>query len=228
MGSLTPYTILYTTSDDDRVPFRSELLEVVELTRQYLDRFFLSYYDKSELTDLSEVLTLFTNTRFDYGEPIPIDYESKVVFEGDSIVFPDTQDLDNTLASAFEGENLDVYIGLLQALPPSNMFSSTQFTKLIQGEVESQTMITDSLSQRSIARNITLSAIVVGGVAGLFLIFASTRFVRRKTNHKNDGGSFGHKSIAGETFNTRDSRTDDRMFRPICEELYSDTIESRR
>lgn len=220
-------------TDDERPPFRSELLEVVELTRVYINSFFLSNYKKSELTNLSKVMTLFTNSGFEFEEAIPIDYESRAVFESSSILIPDKEDLDKILVSAFEGDNLDGYIGLLQSLPTSNIFSSTQYAKLAQVTEEISSMKFEVSSRNSIARNLTLGSIVVGGVAGLLLIFASTNIARRKTKRKNNRTSVlegkSSTSIAGETFATHgSSRKDERMFRPICKELYSDDTESRR
>ncbi len=178
-------------------------------------------------------MTLFTNTGFEFGEAIPIDYESKAVFESSSIIIPDKEDLDKILVSAFEGDNLDGYIGLLQSLPPSNIFSSTQYATLVQITEESSSMKFEFASKNSIARNLTLGSIVVGGVAGLLLIFASTKVARRKTtNQKGDRSVFGKKSsstsVAGETFATRASRQDERMSRPICNDLYDDDTENRR
>jgi hypothetical protein len=231
-GLLTPYTILYTVTNDERPPFRSELLEVVELTRVYLDRYFVSHYEKSELTNLSTVMTLFTNTAFEFGEALPIEYESKAVLESSSVLIPDKEDLDNILVSAFEGDNLDGYIGLLQSLPPSNMFSSTQYVKFTQIIEESPSWKSEHTSSKSIAKNMTLGAIAVGGAAGLILIFASSRLLRRRTHHESDGSVFGNKSsatITGESFtSTRGSRQDDRMCRPICDELYNDDVDNRR
>ena len=87
----------------------------------------------------------------------------------------------------------------------SNIFSSTQYATLVQITEESSSMKFEFASKSSIARNLTLGSIVVGGVAGLLLIFASTKVARRKTtNHKGDRSVFGKKSsstsVAGETF----------------------------
>ena len=231
---LTPYTLLYTVTDDKRPPFRSELLEVVELTRIYLDRYFFSRYESTELTTLSKVMTLFTNTAFEFGEAIPIEYESIAVFESSSILIPNTGDLDDILVSAFEGDNLDGYIGLLQSLPPSNMFSSTKFANLVEMVDENpseKSEESEDVSEKSMAQTITLAATVIGGTAGLMLLLASAMILRRRTRHGNDGSVSGSKSggtIAGETYATRGSRQDDRMLRPICDELYNDAIANRR
>jgi len=231
MISLTPYTILYTVTDDERPPFRSELLEVVELTRMYIDRYFFSNYEKSELTNLPKVMTLFTNTAFDFGGAIPIEYESKAMLESSSILFPDTEDLDNILISAFKGDDLDGYIGLLQSLPPSNMFSSIQYVKLVQMFEGSSNNKSGNMSRKSMAKNMTLGAIVAGGAVGLMLIFVSSRLLGRRTHHQSNGSVFGNKScvtIAGETFTTCGSNQDERMFQPICDELYNDATKNRR
>lgn len=225
-GLLTPYTIRYTVTNEERPPFRSELLDVVELTRVYLDNYFSAYYRNSERTNLETVMTLFTNIGFEFGEPIRIDYDSKVVIDASSVSVPNKEDLDSILLSAFEGEYLDGYIGLVQALPSSNIFSSTQYVKIGQMIEESPSLRFGDTSTTSIAKNMTLGAIVVGGAVGLILIFASTRLYRRQTHREIDGSVFGNKSSA--TIATHGSRQDDRMLRPICDELYNDAIENRR
>ena len=226
-GLLSPYTILYTVTGEERPPFRSELLEVVELTRTYLDNFFLSNYKNSEVFSLSKVMTLFTSTAFEFGEAIPVEYESKAIFEASSILIPDKEDLDNILASAFQGDNLDAYIGLLQALPPSNIFSSTEFAKLTQTTEENSILKYGVASENTLARNLTLGSIVAGGVAGLILISFATR--RNRRQRERNGFAKSSTSLTGESFTTQSSRLDDpRMCRPICDELYFDHAESRR
>ena len=229
MVSLTPYTILYQVADNKRPPFRSELLEVIELTRIHLDQYFSSRYEGSELTMLSEVKTIFTKTAFELEEPT-IDYESKAILKPTTVILPEKEDLDSILLSAFEGNNLDGYIGVLQALPPSNMFSSTEHVKIIQ-MVEERRTRSEEASTSVMAKTMTLGAIAVGGTAGLVLLFASSGFLRRRSNQKSDRSIFGNQSsstIAGETFATRASRQDNRIFQPICDKLYDDAIESRR
>ena len=222
--------MIYTITDDKRPPFRSELLEVVELTRIYLDRYFISRYESSELTNLSKVMTLFTTTSFEFGEAIPIGYESSAVFESSSILIPNTGDLDDILVSAFEGDNLDGYIGMLQALPQSNMFSSTIIVNLVETVDESSSEKSEDTSENTLAQTITLAATVIAGTAGLMLLLASTILFRRRTHHGSGGSVSGSKSIgtiAGETYATRGSRQDERMLRPICDELYNDAIADR-
>ena len=230
MVSFTPYTIIYTVTDDERPPFRSELLEVVELTRIYIDRYFSSNYETSELTNLKEVMTIFKDSGFDFDEGVLVEYESKAVLKSSTVILPEKEDLDSILVSAFKGENLDGYIGMLQALPPSNMFSSIEHVKLILMVEENRTRESRKTSKNVMAKSMTLGAIAVGGLAGLVLIFASSRVLRRRSHH-NDRSIFRSKSSStstSETFPTRCSRENERMFRPICEELYDDATENRR
>lgn len=80
-----------------------------------------------ELTEFEEFSTIFVGSNFDFGEPILVDYDSSAFFKASSAVVPTVDMLDRTVSSAFEGENLNGYIGILQALPPQNVFSSTIF-----------------------------------------------------------------------------------------------------
>jgi len=227
MRTLTPYTLEYTVIDDKRPPFRSELLEVVELTRIYLDRYFSAHYENSELTTVTKTMTLFTNTAFDFGEPIPIEYESSVVFDTfSSILIPDVDDLDEILMSSFQGDNLDGYIGLLQALPPSNMFSTTKFVNLIEMDGDDETMSSSSENSRSgdSTQTITIAATVMGGTVALILVLTTTICLRKWTHrHKSNESASESKSgtLAGETFISRDSYQDDQMMRPICGKLHN-------
>lgn len=112
---------------EDRVPFRSEFLEVVDLTRTYLDGFFKDTYGEIEGIDFEELLTTFLGSSFDVGRPVSIDYESSTVVRSSSLTIPTVTELDKTLSSAFGGENLNGFIGMLQSLPPQNLFSTTIF-----------------------------------------------------------------------------------------------------
>jgi hypothetical protein len=115
------------TVTEDRVPFRSEFLEVVDVTRTYLDGFFKDTYGEIEGIDFEELLTTFVGSSFDVGRPVSIEYESSTVVRSSSLTIPTVTELDKTLSSALGGENLNGFIGMLQSLPPQNLFSTTIF-----------------------------------------------------------------------------------------------------
>jgi len=132
---LTPYGLEYTVTED-RVPFRSEFLEVVEVTRTYLDGFFMNSYEETEGGQIEDFLTVFIGSSFDFGRPILISFESSAVFQASTSTIPNVSALDRTLSSALRGENLNGFIGMLQSLPRQNVFSTTIFVnKTVPGTV---------------------------------------------------------------------------------------------
>jgi len=128
---------------------------------------------------------------------------------------------------------LDGYIGLLQALPPSNMFSTTKFVNLIQMFDDEDIVSSQNSNPKNSTQTITIAATVMGGTAALMLVLTSTILFRRWTQkHKSNGSASGSKSgtstLAGETFISRGSYQDDQMMRPICDKLYNDDISNRQ
>jgi hypothetical protein len=213
---LTPYQLVYTLSEY-RVPFRSELLEVVELTRLYLEGYFKDEFEDDG--DLLEFLTIFLDTAFDFGEPIPVEYESSAVFDPESTSsLPTVQDLDALLRTAFEGENVEGYIGMLQALPSINLFSKT-----IDVEI-TEPSIGDSLADQntSATRDLTTATVAMAGTSGLLLIIAGVVLVRRNPEQEDDsedeGSITGAKpchTIGDETTTTAAALSFDQMSVPM-------------
>lgn len=192
---------------EDRIPFRSEYLEVVELTRTYLDGFFKDQYDDIEMTKFAEFLVVYVGSTFNFGAPILIDYDSSAVFEISSAVIPTVEMLDRTLQAAFQGENLNGFIGMLQALPAQNVFSTTIFVN----QTEPGTLMTSVPSSRSQSKSQQRSRAatatgVVAGAAGLMLLVTVGTFVRRQLTKEEDESGFFIKpvdeniTVTGETY----------------------------
>jgi hypothetical protein len=199
---LTAYTLEYTTTND-RIPFRSEYLEVVEVTRSYLSGFFIDQFANSDQTLLTEFLTLFVDSRFDFDQPVPIEYESTAIFDNSSAVVPGVAMLDRTLESAFEGDNLNGFIGMLQALPQGNVFSTTIFVE----KTDAHLLIVSSSFSNSGAGATTAGA--VAGAAGFALLVAGLMVYKRRQGpdasediptKKLWGTVSGNESVAGETY----------------------------
>jgi hypothetical protein len=213
---LSPYQLVYTLSES-RVPFRSELLEVVEVTRIYLDGYFKDEFQ--EEGDLQELLTIFLNTAFDFGEPIPIVYESSAVFDPESSTpVPTIEDLDAVLISAFEGSNVEGYLGMLQALPTQNLFSTTVDVELTEPSIDNPLV-----KQRTSApRDFTTAAATLAGTSGLMLIIAGAVLMRRRRENEEDseeeGSILGAKpcnTVSGETATTAAAWSFDQLTVPI-------------
>jgi hypothetical protein len=159
------------------------LLEVVELTKEYLNLLFEDLFEGEGTFILDEFQTVFTDTESDFGDPVYVAYKSSAIFNPSSSSIPTTQELDTTLTEAFQGRNLDGYLGMLQALPPNNLFSTTTF--VMQTEVREKTR-TPSLAENRGPRHSystsgsTVTAGIFAGVTGLTLMAAAGLIHRRK------------------------------------------------
>ena len=173
---LTPYGLEYTVTET-RAPFRDEFIYLAEVTRVYLLGHFDDYFKDAEFTRLEEFQTIFTGSSFEYDEPILAEYVSTAVFEASSNNVPSVQVLDETLATAFEGENLNGFIGMLQSLPPENIFSTTTFVKKRDA---GQKIVSSSLPKRQ--ATVTTTA----GAASLALIVAVLSVYKRKRDAEED------------------------------------------
>ena len=174
---LAPYGLQYTVTEN-RIPFRSEYLEVVAVTRMYLEGYFKDQYSNSGLTMLYGFITVFTSNSFTFGQPILIDYQSTALFDSESAVIPTASAIDQMLSSAFQGENLNGFIGMLQSLPPGNVFSTTIFVN--KTEVGQATVFPKS-SKRFAGTATTAS---VAAFAGVFILAAGFLVHQRRRNNK--------------------------------------------
>jgi hypothetical protein len=216
---LTPYILDYSVTDE-RIPFRSEYLEVVELTRVYLEGFFVERYQDSTTEILIEFLTLFTGSEFDFGQPIVIFYTSSAIFDPLSSSIPSVDDLDAELASAFAGENLNGYVSMLQALPTSNVFSTTESVEFEVGDMTASSSSSGPTEpSESIERDVTTAAAALAGLSGLLVIAAGVLLVRRRNQEEeyDENASLTGKppgTVAGETYATATGWSEDDMSVP--------------
>jgi hypothetical protein len=119
---LTPYSLRY-VFNQTRVPKDFEVTDVVVVTQMYLADFF-----ETSLPDIMEFRTNATGNAFVLLQPFLLNYTSTAIFEITSKsagAVPPVAELDLLLNSAFVGQNLGTYIGLLQDLPPENIFRTT-------------------------------------------------------------------------------------------------------
>ena len=116
---LAPFMLRY-VFEQTSIPDNSDTDEVEGLTAAYLASFVMARF--SELTELESVVT---GERFVVLLPFEMNYTSTAVFPSLATDIPTAAELDLEVMSAFEGNNLDVYLDLLSKLPDSNIFSTT-------------------------------------------------------------------------------------------------------
>lgn len=159
-------------------------MEVVELTKEYLHLFFDDEFEGQADAVLDEFQTVFTDTESNFGDSIYIAYKSSAIFDPSSSSIPTSQELDGKLTDAFEGQNLDGYLGMLQALPPSNLFSTSTFVTITEvrenTRIGSTTERTGGPRHRARTSGSTGTAGIAAGVTGLTLMAAAGLIHRRK------------------------------------------------
>jgi len=160
-------------------------------------------FEETGLTKLDEFLTVFKDTSFNFGEPIGIGYESTAVFDEESTVVPTIEMLDRVLATAFNGNNLNGFIGMLQALPPQNVFSTTVFVNQTESSSQGAQSVRRKQNQKE---RVATAAGAVAGAAAILMITAGLVYFKRRKEDQNTGIVTVHKdseenyTVAGETY----------------------------
>ena len=97
--------------------------ELTRATQEYLEDFFMDFFDTITVIDLDNFLTVRVRQAFILGEPALVLYESNGLFNPDTITFPDTRAIDNLIEDALGSKD---YLALIQSLPISNPFRETE------------------------------------------------------------------------------------------------------
>jgi hypothetical protein len=205
----TPYSLSYLTVDK-RLPTASEYAEVTELTRMYLEEFMLDEFAQTTLTNLDDFLTVMVQNTYILDEPVLIEYRSTGLFNPSSIFLPTTRELNMLILEAFQDENLLVYIERLNALPSSNIFSSTIVVVLGAPIAGAGTQASTQAAGGSRTSFATKTSIIAGA-AGIFVLAAGVFLLRRRSVADDDnefdkvirrkGSEDMDMTIAGETCN---------------------------
>lgn len=161
---LSPYGIAYTVTKPE-VPGAIDYAEVALLTNNYLETYFKDLFAATNLTNLENFFTVFVRGNFYFNEPIQVDYESTAYFSiNGSAAIPTMEDLDILLRQAFEGDNLDEYLGELSTLT-SNVFSSTSNAQVVNSTSKGLSEVEQQQKQNAIAGSSQSDGSTTSGVA---------------------------------------------------------------
>jgi hypothetical protein len=124
-------TLLFTLEIDlseflqNRNTTQSDLSELESLTSAYLRDHFFGTISSSDV--LLEDFSTDVMSHIDRPDSsiVLVTFRSTAFFDAESPSFPTLRELFGELENAFSGQELDGYLGMVQALPESNMFSST-------------------------------------------------------------------------------------------------------
>lgn len=149
-----------------------------------LEDFLTTYISFQSVPEVSVILVTFESTAF---------------FDPMSPIFPTESELINELLNAFTGNELSGYVGMVQALPTSNIFSSATEVYLVgtpEADVEEETPVPVA------PRDSSVVPIVVTVAVGLMFISAlSAALVYRRRRHRRrrDASDKFVNGIIGET-----------------------------
>lgn len=204
---LAPYALFYTI-EQVRIPFTREADEVVGITAAYLKIFFEEIFFNDPDTVLRDFLTESLNgDSFAFNEPYGIEYSSVAYFSVASSIIPTPGELDNLLSQAFLGQDLSIYLRLLDSLPSQNVFSTTSEvteTKIPESQVAGRNAEPAGSDAKSNDRSSTIPIAAATGAGAFVLIILGVVLYRRRGRYdeldKLDGNDMGHMTVAGETF----------------------------
>lgn len=195
----TPYALFY-SGDFTRIPNDNEFATVAEITRAFLEEMMVDEFAQTSLTNLDDFLTFMIRNSFDFGEPVQGDYRSTGLFNPSSIFLPTIRELNELIQAAFQGDNLDEYVSLLQGLPSSNIFSTT--TNVLQGLPDVPVpRAPDGSTQGSGTFKMGLAA----AAAGIVVLAAGAALLKRKKSEEcledpyNENLKGDAATLAGET-----------------------------
>jgi hypothetical protein len=151
---------------------RNDLIELSSVTSIYLLRHFTAAYSKSAyyMDDFStDLLTHEKNTEL---SQVTITLRSIALFGSETIQPPSENAVVGELHTAFSGTKADGYLGMVQALPRHNIFSSSTDVRVILESQENS----DKPQSRT-------TAVVLASLASILAIGAAAGFSwRRYTN----------------------------------------------
>jgi hypothetical protein len=186
--SLDPFTLEYELTLT-RTVAQSDLVDLTSLTNAYLQNYMLGAFQSQEVLMVDFVTGYQSYQEVAESSVVLVSFQSTAVFDADSPQLPSRVELDAELANAFRGMALDGYLGMVQALPTTNLFTTTTQIYLVQSSPESSTSRNEKSGTAILA---TCFGFVI--LASALLSFALYRR-RRKRRRRQASDSF-MKSVA--------------------------------
>lgn len=190
---LTPFALLYDLVTP-RQASRTELAELTDVTRKYLEDFFFDEFEGSTFTYLDDFITKMVTSTFVTGVPYVVDYSSTARLNPFSSVFPSTEQLDESLIIAFSGENLVEYT--------RRVADEISITNVFRGAA---VYLGDDVVRVSKDSGTSAATIAAAAVAATLLVAGVAIYKKRQNEKEGGDGKDFHKpagdvTIAGETY----------------------------
>jgi hypothetical protein len=213
---LPPFTLEYEIPDFQE-PTQSDLTELESLTAAYLKSNIFGALASSDVL-LEDFLTDIVSVQSDPDSLVVlITFESTALFDPLSPVIPTEGQIVDEIINAFTGEELNGYLGMVQALPNMNLFSDTSQVFLVGTPDPDPNPVeaSDASAVTAIAAAAAGIVLLSSGVAAL-LYYRRRRRRRREASNKllrdvveaetsSDSASSASRSLhRGEDIDTND------------------------
>jgi hypothetical protein len=187
---LTPFSLEFYISDYRQNATLSDLEELESLTSEYLRTHFFG----TSSTDNIIIHDFFTEMVTNEDSPEAL--SATVSFRSTSVSDPDSQkmiptqiELEDELERAVSGEDLNGFLGMVQAFPSRNMFSSTTQIAFLGYDYDAETVshtVIIPLSKSSIASVVWACVMVALATSLVSLAFYFRLYDRRRHASNNN------------------------------------------
>lgn len=186
---LDEFSLFYIpTGQDVRLPTTLENSELLEVTNFYIDWFFKMEYPSSVRTDLREVVTKFEgDNEFTPNQPIKKTFQSEVIFAVSTDI-PSTTELEATLASAFDDQNIDFYMEFLNGPyppPPEDSVGELSGQNIFKGStasVEEPILSTADATGTSVTGASVTGIMIAAAAVGFTLLVAGIAICNKESH----------------------------------------------
>ena len=189
------YALIFTVSASG-MPNEDEKVEASEVTRNFLEQFMSNEFSRMPLSILDDFVTRRVASSYSMGRIVG-EFTSTARFEPGSLL-PEGVQIDEALAMAFKDGDLALYISYLNALPSSNVFSSTTSVTFSLGS-------TLQVSNSARKSNGASGAGIAAGAVAATLLLAGFVIYKRRANEEQEESKGAKKTdgaatVAGDTY----------------------------
>lgn len=187
MVTLSPFTLNYTLSRP-RIPFRTEYVELANVTGAYLENFFLAFYRNATSIHFEALVAIYKSASVFFGSPIQVEFSAVASFSSNTTPVPTVTQLNNLLATALTGKHVDGYVNFIQhQLAVANTFATTEnvtlvpttTAKIFTTKISESTSGAGARNSTSAGSSLSTVAISIGAVAAVALVMAMAVMYRR-------------------------------------------------
>jgi len=185
---------------------QSDLVVLTSITNSYLQVYMSGFFQSDSIVMLDFVTEYDSSLEDPESSVVLVTFRSTAFFDPDTQELPSRIDLEEELASAFQGSALAGYLGRVQALPDSNAFSKT--SQIFMIENTPSTITIESREFSGVAAATALFAVMIV----ISLASLSWYRTRRKRRRLEASDQFLRNSIGiGDMVERNASESDDEV-----------------